>query len=195
MYEENHYLVKEQNRFIVNGISKQIQDGQYDIIEGLVHASATPNMQCVEIGSWTGNSAVLIGTIIKRVYGKLYSVDWYKGSNDGAEHLKEIASTINIRNIFLDNMRYFGLEDTVKQLEMTSEEASSKFYDNSLDFIFIDGDHTYEFVKKDIELWYPKLRYGCIIAGHDYYGGVKQAVDEVFPLVKKIKEIWWIKKI
>jgi predicted O-methyltransferase YrrM len=191
---EKHYLIEKQDRFVVNNISKQIQDDQYKIIELLVTTCAFPNMKCVEIGSWTGNSAVLIGTVVKRVLGKLYSIDWYNGSTDGAEHLREIAHNVDVRNIFIDNMQYFNLNDTVEQLPISSKEANKKFDKNSLDFIFIDGDHTYKFVKKDIELWLPKLKKNGIIAGHDYYAEVKEAVDELLPNALNCKEIWWIKK-
>ena len=184
----------EGKRFIIGGISKQIQDDQYCTLELLVSDCVVPNMNCVEIGSWTGTSAVLIGIMIKRILGKLYSIDWYRGGV-GEEHLTEIVNNQNVRDIFLDNMKYFHLEDTVEQWKMTSEEASTKFINESLDFIFIDGSHTYEDVKQDIHLWYPKLKYGKIIAGHDYYGGVKQAVDEIFPIVEKAKDIWWIRKV
>lgn len=71
---------------------------------------------------------------------------------------------------------------------MTSEEAVSNVPDQSLDFVFIDANHTYEAVKKDIEIWYPKIRHGGIITGHDYLGyrdrigqfGVAKAVHEAF---------------
>ena len=59
---------------------------------------------------------------------------------------------------------------------------------NDLDFVYIDGDHTYEAVAEDIKLWEPKVRLGGIIGGHDYnkakdryrkiFSGVIQAVDE-----------------
>jgi hypothetical protein len=63
-------------------------------------------------------------------------------------------------------------------------EASEWIADESLDFIFIDGNHQYPDVKQDIEHWAPKVRKGGIVSGHDYYnfasgrGGVVQAVDE-----------------
>jgi len=62
-----------------------------------------------------------------------------------------------------------------------SNVAYKKFDDEYFDFIYIDGDHSYKAVKEDIELWYPKLRKGGIIAGDDYHkDGVKPAVEECF---------------
>ena len=53
--------------------------------------------------------------------------------------------------------------------------------DNSLDLVFIDGDHSYEAVLKDLELFYKKIRIGGMIVGDDYmscHPGTKRAVDE-----------------
>lgn len=75
------------------------------------------------------------------------------------------------------------------KMKMTSAEASEKFEDASLDLVFIDADHSYAAVKRDIELWLPKVKPGGILAGHDYdntekYGdrfkGVDRAVKERF---------------
>ena len=66
----------------------------------------------------------------------------------------------------------------------SAHEASKWFADESLDFVFIDGDHSYEAVKQDINDWTPKVRKAGIVSGHDYYNGkynkmgVIQAVDE-----------------
>ncbi len=66
----------------------------------------------------------------------------------------------------------------------TSKEAAEWIADESLDFVFIDSDHSYEAVKEDINLWTPKVRKGGIVSGHDYYQGklgtmgVIKAVDE-----------------
>jgi len=58
------------------------------------------------------------------------------------------------------------------------------FNDQSVDFCFLDGDHTYEAVSEDVRNWFPKIRPGGILAGHDYvsdeHAGVKRAVDEFF---------------
>ena len=86
-----------------------------------------------------------------------------------------------------------GEETTRKLLEpynatvvrMTSMEAAAKVPDESLDFVFIDANHSYECVKEDITEWSKKVRSGGIVALHDYYifphsgnRGVIDAVDE-----------------
>lgn len=77
----------------------------------------------------------------------------------------------------------------------TSEEILPKFDDNYFDWIYIDGNHFYEFVKKDLDLYYMKIKNMGLITGDDYYdngqqnGGVKRAVDEFINsgLVKPIQ--------
>jgi predicted O-methyltransferase YrrM len=63
-------------------------------------------------------------------------------------------------------------------------EASRTVLDGSLDFVFIDADHSYDSVKDDIARWAPKVRTGGWVGGHDYHPrkwpGVVKAVDEAF---------------
>lgn len=62
-----------------------------------------------------------------------------------------------------------------------SMEACRTIEDDSLDFVFIDGDHHFDFIMEDIINWTRKVRKGGIVSGHDYYpfssGGVITAVD------------------
>lgn len=53
-----------------------------------------------------------------------------------------------------------------------SYEASKRFEDDTIDFIYIDGSHKKEDVEKDLKAWYPKLKMGGLCAGHDYLDGV-----------------------
>jgi predicted O-methyltransferase YrrM len=77
-------------------------------------------------------------------------------------------------------------DDRRFELRMRSTDAAPLFPDGSLDFAFIDADHSYEAVRSDLRVWWPKLRAGGLLCGHDYgvYGdaagawGVRQAVDE-----------------
>lgn len=73
-----------------------------------------------------------------------------------------------------------------------SDQAVHKFSDGSLDFVYIDANHSYKHVAQDLRLWAPKVKAGGMVAGHDYYNrhqthpdgspvficGVKSAVDE-----------------
>jgi len=70
---------------------------------------------------------------------------------------------------------------------MTSKEAAGLIRDQALDFCYLDGDHSQRGVRDDIELWYPKVKPGGILGGHDYIPdgsyavgvfGVQSAVDE-----------------
>jgi hypothetical protein len=85
-----------------------------------------------------------------------------------------------------------------------SLEAAEEVEDNSLDFVYIDGNHSYNSVKEDIDAWMPKVKAGGFLGGHDYYFedtafiGVIQAVNE---FINKSKYVlhrgftdWWIKK-
>lgn len=74
--------------------------------------------------------------------------------------------------------------DRIFILREKSESASKKIFNDSLDLVFIDGDHSYQGVINDISLWMPKVKVGGYISGHDYedprFPGVKQAVLTVF---------------
>jgi len=53
-------------------------------------------------------------------------------------------------------------------VQKDSVQASKLYADDTFDFIYIDGNHSYEATKADLEAWYPKLRRGGYFAGHDY---------------------------
>jgi predicted O-methyltransferase YrrM len=72
-------------------------------------------------------------------------------------------------------------EGRAKLIREKSWDAADQFKDSSFGLVYIDGDHTYEGVKKDLNAWYPKVSKGGIICGDDIgWAGVKEAVDEFF---------------
>ena len=83
-----------------------------------------------------------------------------------------------------------------------SVDAAKLFDDHSLDLVFIDANHTYEHVTEDLAAWYPKIRDGGILSGHDWsddFPGVEKAVREYFEPKKKDillshNNVWVIKK-
>ena len=78
-------------------------------------------------------------------------------------------------------------------MRMTTDKASTLIENNSLDFIFIDADHSYKAVKRDIINWLPKIRDGGMITGHDIgTDSVKKAVTEMLGEVEVgLNEVWY----
>ena len=82
-------------------------------------------------------------------------------------------------------MPYEGRFTIMREL---SEVAVAWFKDELFDFVYLDANHSEAFVSKDLELWWPKVKKGGIMAGHDYLNlkneindfGVKTAVDRFF---------------
>jgi hypothetical protein len=95
-------------------------------------------------------------------------------------------------------------EEKVEFVKHYSYDCYGKIPDE-LDFVYIDGNHDYESVKRDIEDCFPKIRIGGILGGHDFYNGFARMHDGV---VKAVTEFvvyhelglqvempdWWIKK-
>lgn len=142
----------------------------------------------VEIGSWKGRSTHALLSTCK---GKVYAIDHFKGTlSDGEAHKEAFNNPNSIYKQFRKNLKDFK---NLKVLKMGSEKAAKKFKDYSVDMVFIDGDHSYEAVKRDIELWNLKAR--KMICGHDYnFPEVKKAVDERFENVKVLGSIWYYNK-
>lgn len=125
----------------------------------------------VEVGSWKGKSTAYLAVEVINS-GKNIRVDaidtWYS-------HIEN-----ELYNLFLSNME--SLLHVVNPIRKESVVASKMYEDNSIEIVFIDACHDYDCIRADISAWYPKVKSGGIIAGHDYPGwpGVKRAVDEVF---------------
>lgn len=73
--------------------------------------------------------------------------------------------------------------DRCSVYRMDSRTAADKFADKSLDFVYIDADHSYAGCRGDIVAWAHKVKAGGILAGHDYYNRppfeVRRAVADI----------------
>lgn len=80
----------------------------------------------------------------------------------------------------VERLSAFGARSEI--IREFSVDAADHFCEQSLDFVYIDGDHRYNQNKQDIELWWPKVRRHGILSGHDFREGekcgVKRAVLE-----------------
>lgn len=78
----------------------------------------------------------------------------------------------------------------------TTSAAAKKVKDESLDFVFIDADHTYQSVLADIQNWTPKVKPGGYICGHDInMNAVERAVSETLGKYNTAwDDVWYVKK-
>jgi len=133
-------------------------------------------------------------------------------------HAKEILDNTNVEKLYLidpmcyypndafatDVINYGGFEKLVKNIKLHLNDYENRYTwfrtpslsvtneqipDESIDAIFIDGDHSYEAVSKDLPFWWSKLKNGGWLLGDDYnscHPGTKRAVDE-FALRNNLK--------
>lgn len=92
------------------------------------------------------------------------------------------------------------LQKNCTLIRKDSMDAVNQFMDESLDFVYIDGDHEFAHVAEDIVAWSKKVRKGGIVAGHDYFSShpkATRAICQVRPVVDayvkafKIPNFWY----
>ena len=86
--------------------------------------------------------------------------------------------------------RLAPFEGRYRILRMVSREAAVVIGDASLDFVYIDANHGYSHVRSDLRMWYPKLRVGGLMAGHDYYDALADEHLEPWTRTTGPKEIF-----
>jgi hypothetical protein len=152
---------------------------------GLILNARDLTREGVEVGVLRGDHSV---DLLQRWTGKcLHSIDPWRPFSREIYRDNDNRDRNEQEELYRETcakLRRFGSRSNI--LRMTSAEAAGRFEPGQLDFVYIDAQHHYEAVKEDIELWYPKLARGGILAGHDYLDGsrpngefgVKRAVDE-----------------
>lgn len=146
----------------------------------------------VEVGVYLGHNAF---NVMKNLpIEKLYLIDPYmpwieKGKLHDLPELERKA-----------RHRVKPYNDKLIWIKKTSFDAVNDI-PNGIDFVYIDGNHDYEYISKDIELYYPKIKSGGVIAGHDFntcfLGIVKAVIDfsKKNSLQLQGKEVdWWFVK-
>ena len=117
----------------------------------------------------------------------LYSIDsWTEFNQKEYKDIANVSQKLQDYRYLKTIIRLMKFRNRSVCLRMKSEEAVKLFKDNSLDFIYLDANHSYKNCKLDITIWWPKLKKGGLFAGHDYLNGnlpagifgVKKAVDE-----------------
>lgn len=145
-------------------------------------AKLTRYERYVEIGVYTGASVAFLAEqlLARNVAFQLYAVDLWDRVNEETPYSRKIGP--EVKDAFDKRLAARGLAQHVRAIQGHSQAAAKMFRDKTVDFVFIDANHDYDFVKNDILAWLPKIRAGGMIAGHDYGEpcGVKKAVDYIF---------------
>src|SRR3990167_7957487 len=115
-----------------------------------------------EIGVAQGEFSKLI--VVGNEQVKLYGVDPWEPYRGYKDYIKP-ESFDNLYAEAKSRLQYFKRFEFVRKYSM---DAVKDFEDNSLDFVYIDANHEYEYVKQDITEWAKKVKSGGIVSGHDY---------------------------
>ena len=135
-----------------------------------------PNAHVVEIGVAEGRFSL---EILRWGVARLYLVDTWapipdnRGTGGWPQEWHE-------KNWARMNENVAPFIDRVTILRGLSHDMAFKVPDESLDMVYLDGDHSYKGVFVDLHCWFPKLKQGGIMAGHDYLNsayGVRDAVE------------------
>lgn len=131
----------------------------HELLYGLVR-SMKPEV-CVEIGSARGRSACSIGMALKENgSGKLFAIDPHRRTDWNDD------GSVDTFEIITRNLEALQLADHVEIVRRTSEEAAAG-WTRPIGMIFIDGDHSYEGVKRDWDLFVPHVREFGVVVFHD----------------------------
>lgn len=150
-----------------------------DLYDRIVHEARNGDV-FVELGAWLGKSLAYFAQRVKES-GKqitIYGVDTFQWSS---------------REELESNLRSCGVLHMVHVVQSDSAEFAARFSDGMIDFAFIDADHSYEAVRRDILAWLPKMRDGGTLAGHDRQReSVHTAVHEIFGRVNPYGPSSWV---
>ena len=142
-----------------------------------------------EVGVHRGRSICCVSDLIRDRQLSVVCVDPWE--------LWELA-TGDEKESFFKAVARFEIEDNI-EAQVTHSLDAAGLYGREFDFVFLDGDHSYENVKAELQVWESKIKAGGYIGGHDFhmYEGVTKAVMERYPsnriMVRMDSQIWLVR--
>lgn len=125
-----------------------------------------PNIRGCEIGVCHGENLCHMLEACENIEG-IIAIDPYIAYQDADGYVTQ-EMVDDMLDIVYKNLDEIDLRNKVDFRKLTSDEAVAGIDDDYLDFIFIDGNHTYEYALRDMKNYYSKVKSGGIFAGHDY---------------------------
>jgi predicted O-methyltransferase YrrM len=163
--------------------------GLYDLIKDFLNKDT----EMAEIGCYRGVSTELFAKHCK----KIYAIDPWDLVCDGkyvnvTRAKRKLPKQIDAMNNFLNMASDY---DNIVPIKGFSYEVTDQFADESLDFVYVDGHHSYRACLEDVKMWLPKVKVGGTIAGHDYHlseiNRVVKMITKVIPERKRYKDESW----
>lgn len=176
---------------------------RWDVVAGLCQSIGAKTF--VEVGCKEGRTTGFVLANCPDI--RVIAIDpWMKqdASDDPTRETYESWDFAEIEREFAKNISDHEYECTF--LQMTSEQAAKHVVTPNaeckppFDVVFIDALHDYDSVMQDISLWWPLVREGGFICGHDYqhkFPGVMRAVADHFPLMRVgvcPDSVWFVQK-
>ncbi|MGB0767400.1 MAG: glycosyltransferase [Phycisphaeraceae bacterium] len=170
----------------------------YDAFPAVVHAKGL--RRGVEVGVAFGGHS---GAILEQGgVDKLFGVDAYRHRDNYDDPMNLDQPVFDrLAERVVDRLAPFG--DRFELVRDDSQQAGDRFADKSLDFVYLDADHSEQGVWQDLCTWAIKVRPGGVIAGHDYghadFPGVRRAVDRFFArfgwtVHEAGHNVWWVER-
>jgi len=153
---------------------------------------------CAEVGVALGNNSASILSMFN--VKQMYLIDPYIAYLIPYRwKSKVVPESFNQKRLQTAHKKLKKWDSICTWLEERSVDAVSKIPDDHLDFLYIDGEHSYQAYNQDLTLYYPKMKKGGILAGHDFTGnwlGVVRAVldfAESYHLKLQTRQAdWWM---
>lgn len=194
--EEQKRWLKVANRMHVDGFPS----GWFTHGEGRYYQKAIeerPNGVYVELGVWLGRSLKFAMHQVAKTGGQMVAVDLWEPSTldlpaDHPDRMEDVFEQFKL-NLLEPDFAVLGAKD-IRIIQENSATAARHFQNESVDVVFIDAQHDKESTLKDIKAWWPKLKNGGIMLGHDWHilwPGVVAAVYDCFGLPDATSENIW----
>jgi len=133
----------------------------------------------VEIGVFRGRATAIMAPLCRSAGCEYHVVDNFRGGADSKDPATVAQRSGRVLTDFRRNMKSLSLWDYITVHKSDSRAATAIFANESVEMCFIDADHTFEGVTGDMKAWWPKIKPGGVMAGHDYTSRVvRRAVNE-----------------
>ena len=172
--------------------SGHYKNGLEDLINYVNTFSDTKEMTIIEIGSYAGESTEIFAQNFKSVI----AIDPFMNDYDPNDPACSYMDLTNVYNTFSSTTSKY---DNINHIRKTSDDAVDELKDIKVDIIYIDGLHTYDQVKKDINNYKSLIKESGFISGHDHHPVWQGVIDAIHETIGEPDETFqdtsWIIKL